>query len=93
MLEWQAPGHEVDALVGGRHHDPFALLGPHETTGGLVIRAFVPHADTLEAIEPGGTLIVELDRRHDAGFFEGGCPVARPGRATACGRAMPAANG
>lgn len=86
MLAWQAPGHEVDALVGGRHHDPFALLGPHETSGGLVIRAFVPHAETLEAIEPDGTLILALDRRHDAGFFEGRV-AGRPAWARYCLRA------
>ncbi|WP_414592467.1 1,4-alpha-glucan branching protein GlgB [Ancylobacter sp. G4_0304] len=71
MHAWQAPDHEVDALVGGRHDDPFALLGPHEDGTGLVIRAFVPHAVTLEAIEDDGGVILTLDRRRDAGFFEG----------------------
>ncbi|MCJ8141974.1 1,4-alpha-glucan branching protein GlgB [Ancylobacter sp. A5.8] len=71
MHAWQAPDHEVDALVGGRHDDPFALLGPHEDGEGLVIRAFVPHAGTLEAIEEDGRVIARLERRNDAGFFEG----------------------
>ena len=74
MFAWQAPDREVDALVGGRHDDPFALLGPHETADGLVLRAFVPHAGTVEAIDDDGATIVELSRRNDAGFFEGLVP-------------------
>ena len=86
MFAWQAPDREVDALVGGRHNDPFALLGPHESPDGLVIRAFVPHAGTLEAIEADGSVIAELGRRHDAGFFEGLVP-GRPAWARYCLRA------
>ncbi|QJP17071.1 1,4-alpha-glucan branching protein GlgB [Starkeya sp. ORNL1] len=74
MLAWQAPDREVDALVGARHADPFALLGPHEAEGGVVIRAFVPNAATLEAIEDDGSVIADLWRRNDAGFFEGFAP-------------------
>ncbi|MFK8250492.1 1,4-alpha-glucan branching protein GlgB [Ancylobacter terrae] len=71
MMAWQAPDREVDELVGARHADPFALLGPHETADGLVIRAFVPHALEVEAIDDAGATIVALARRHDSGFFEG----------------------
>ncbi len=74
MSAWQAPDREVDALVGARHADPFALLGPHEVEGGVVIRAFVPNAATLEAIEDDGSVIADLWRRNDAGFFEGFAP-------------------
>ncbi|SCW31038.1 1,4-alpha-glucan branching protein GlgB [Ancylobacter rudongensis] len=74
MHPWQAPEREVDALVAGRHHDPFSLLGPHESPQGLVLRAFVPHARTLEAIEPDGAAIAVLELRHGAGFFEGLVP-------------------
>ena len=34
----------VQALVEARHDDPFAVLGPHETPDGVVIRALVPGA-------------------------------------------------
>ncbi|MCS0496367.1 1,4-alpha-glucan branching protein GlgB [Ancylobacter sp. MQZ15Z-1] len=71
MVAWQAPDREVEALVGGRHADPFALLGPHETKSGLVIRAFVPDAATLQAVEADGKVVAELTCRHPAGFFEG----------------------
>ena len=35
----------AEAIVTGRHGDPFAILGPHEGPGGgTVVRAFAPHA-------------------------------------------------
>ncbi len=70
---WRASKAEIDALVGARHGDPFALLGPHRLDSELVIRAFVPHAETLTAVGDGfgKAEVVTLQRRHDAGFFEG----------------------
>jgi 1,4-alpha-glucan branching enzyme len=34
------PYDEIDAVVGGYHGDPFAVLGPHEFKNGVVVRAF-----------------------------------------------------
>jgi 1,4-alpha-glucan branching enzyme len=46
---------EVDALLNGRHTDPFALLGPHPVPGGWAIRFFLPWAqDASIAIVSGG---------------------------------------
>ena len=39
------PAATIDAIVEGRHADPFAVLGIHEADGGIVVRAFVPGAD------------------------------------------------
>jgi 1,4-alpha-glucan branching enzyme len=62
----------VRALVEARHDDPFAVLGPHEVAGGIVVRAIVPGAERLEVVEEGtGAVAGELARRHDAGLFEG----------------------
>jgi 1,4-alpha-glucan branching enzyme len=62
----------VRALVEARHDDPFAVLGPHEVTGGIVIRALVPGAERLEVIEDAsGAVAGELRCRHEAGLFEG----------------------
>jgi 1,4-alpha-glucan branching enzyme len=69
MEEWRAPNEAIGALLGARHGDPFALLGPHPVPGGLVVRAFVPHAEHLEVVHEGGR--VALERRHEAGVFEG----------------------
>ena len=72
---WRATDDEIAELVGARHGDPFALLGPHQHFEGLVIRAFVPHAETLAAVDQDGQVLVCLERRHDAGFFEGLLPA------------------
>jgi 1,4-alpha-glucan branching enzyme len=68
---WRAPQEAVEALLAGRHGDPFALLGLHEVGGGYAVRAFVPHAETVEIVPEDGGPPVALERRHDAGFFEG----------------------
>ncbi|WP_027133949.1 1,4-alpha-glucan branching protein GlgB [Geminicoccus roseus] len=62
----------MDAVVEARHGDPFAVLGPHEVEGGIVIRAFLPGAMSVEVVETAtGEAIGALERRHPAGFFEG----------------------
>jgi 1,4-alpha-glucan branching enzyme len=68
---WRAPEGDVAAIVAARHGDPFALLGPHKADGGTVVRAFVPGAERVELIDGAGQALVELGRRHEAGFFEG----------------------
>lgn len=68
---WRIGDDEVEAIVGARHGDPFAVLGAHLTPAGAVIRAFVPGAETLQARTPDGELLLALDRRDPAGFFEG----------------------
>jgi 1,4-alpha-glucan branching enzyme len=39
----------VAAIVEGRHGDPFAVLGMHESDGRWLLRAFVPGADEVVA--------------------------------------------
>jgi 1,4-alpha-glucan branching enzyme len=63
------PDAEVAAIVAARHGDPFAVLGPHRTDDGWVVRAFVPGAETLELLRDGAAH--PLERRHAEGFFEG----------------------
>ena len=68
------PPGAIDAIVEGRHGDPFAVLGPHDVDGAIVVRAFVPGADDVEAVARDGGLLARLTRRHAAGFFEGEIP-------------------
>ncbi|HXW30539.1 MAG TPA: 1,4-alpha-glucan branching protein GlgB [Xanthobacteraceae bacterium] len=72
--EWQARREDVEAIVGACHDDPFAVLGLHQTTAGWVVRAFVPGADAVRAIDANGGTIVDLKRRHPAGFYEALAP-------------------
>lgn len=67
----QAEWSDVEAVVGGRHGNPFAVLGVHEVTGGLAARCFIPHAEFVTAFTLEGKEAGALERRHDTGFFEG----------------------
>ena len=74
---WHADTAEIEALVQGRHANPFALLGPHGGLDGTAIRAFVPGAETV-TIRAGANGGVLLERRDPAGFFEGLLPNYDP---------------
>jgi len=60
----------IDALVNGRHGDPFSVLGHH----GSELRCLAPGANGVEAVSTGGDVLARLERRHDAGFFTGIVP-------------------
>ncbi|MGN6489628.1 MAG: 1,4-alpha-glucan branching enzyme, partial [Devosia sp.] len=68
---WQAAESDIKAIVAGRHSDPFGVLGLHEVGGVWVARTFIPHAETVSARTLDNRILGELNRRHDAGFFEG----------------------
>jgi 1,4-alpha-glucan branching enzyme len=51
--------------------DPFGFLGMHETPDGLVLRAFVPWAESLSLLDRlDGAEIAAFERRTDDGLFE-----------------------
>jgi 1,4-alpha-glucan branching enzyme len=60
----------IEALVQGRHADPFSLLGPHENKNGWVIRALLPGAGAVTAIAPDGATLAEFTLVHEGGLFE-----------------------
>jgi 1,4-alpha-glucan branching enzyme len=64
---------EAYAIVEGRHSDPFHYLGPHIENNRAVVRAFLPQASDVEAIDEHGHSAV-LARLHDAGLFAGTLP-------------------
>src|SRR5271168_3391841 len=63
--DWRAREQDLDAIMAARSFDPFAVLGPHQTTAGWVIRVFAPEAISVRALTRGGELIAELPRRKD----------------------------
>jgi 1,4-alpha-glucan branching enzyme len=73
------PASDVEALVAGRHPDPFAVLGPHVCREGrataVAIRAFLPGAVGAE-VRPGepGVAPREMERLHPDGIFEATFP-------------------
>src|SRR5581483_9550561 len=64
---------EAYAIVEGRHSDPFRYLGLHHEGGKTVVRAFLPEASNVEAIDENGAS-AKLARIHDAGLFAGTMP-------------------
>ena len=70
----------VEALIEGRHPDPFAVLGPHETASGTVIRAFLPGASAATVIGLQGNILATFRRTHQDGLFEAALPAAMPYR-------------
>ena len=74
--EWRARDEDLDAIARARKSDPFAVLGPHQTAAGWVIRVFAPEAISVRALTRDGALMAELPRRKDD-FFEALIPSAK----------------
>ncbi len=64
---------EAYAIVEGRHSDPFHYLGRHSEDDKTVVRAFLPDASDVEAVDSDGHT-AKLSRIHDAGLFAGSLP-------------------
>jgi 1,4-alpha-glucan branching enzyme len=65
----------VQALLEGRHGDPFAVLGMHGGgTEPLVVRTFQPGARAVRVMRDEA-FVAELEMTHPLGFFEG--PILR----------------
>ncbi len=61
---------EIEALIQANHPDPFAVLGPHADTNGVWLRALVPGALGIEAIDREGRVLATLSPIHEQGLFE-----------------------
>ncbi len=61
----------INALLDGRHDDPFSLLGVFEGPKGLFARAFILGAETADAYSLSGKALGTLKRIDDRGLFEG----------------------
>ena len=61
---------DIEAIIGGFHSDPFAILGPHMTEQGLIIRAFMPFATAVSVIPDDGQPAIPMEMVHETGFFQ-----------------------
>jgi 1,4-alpha-glucan branching enzyme len=69
---WRLDEHSARAIALGSHHDPFAVLGPHDSPDGRVVRAFLPGALKVDALrQSDGVLLGALEPGAEAGLFEG----------------------
>jgi 1,4-alpha-glucan branching enzyme len=59
----------IEDLAGARHSDPFAVLGPHPDTDGVLIRVIQPRAEAVAVLVPDREP-VQMQRRDRAGIFE-----------------------
>ena len=59
---------DIAALLEARHGDPFAVLGPHSTRAGFVLRALLPGAERAELLG-----LISISR-----LREGSAPARRP---------------
>ncbi|MET0446645.1 MAG: 1,4-alpha-glucan branching protein GlgB [Pseudorhodoplanes sp.] len=61
---------EAYAIIEGRHSAPFHYLGPHKENDRTVVRAFLPDAVKVDAIDDHGAT-TPLERVHQSGLFVG----------------------
>ncbi len=63
---------DILMICNASHHDPFAVLGPHNTSSGKCsVRCFLPGADRVDVLNTNGTPLGALTQRDTSGFFEG----------------------
>jgi 1,4-alpha-glucan branching enzyme len=70
----------IAALLHARHGDPFAVLGPHQVSGGCAIRAVLPNAVSVVVIDHQGHPLAALEQVHPDGFWSGTIPHCMPYR-------------
>jgi 1,4-alpha-glucan branching enzyme len=62
----------AQALAAGRHADPFAILGPHRTAEGWIVRTFLPGAARVEIwSRDKSEKLATLSASEPVGLFEG----------------------
>ena len=64
---------ELEAIAQGRHADPFRVLGPHRTSAGWTVTAWLPQARTVELLAGGGS--VPMKAHSPAGCFQAILPA------------------
>ena len=61
---------QADALVRAAHHDPFAVLGPHSTDAGHLVRVYLPNALSVELLQrDGGASLGRMEPGQVPGLF------------------------
>ena len=70
-IESDYRNHEAafEALIDGRHGDPFSLLGVHKSGKSRLVRTFQPYASRVEIVGSAGEDFGEMERVHPYGLF------------------------
>ena len=78
---WRLDHDSAQALADARLGDPFAVLGPHKTPEGWLVRAFLPGAAGVQVVSRSdGEVLGTLDRGSVNGLFEGPVDHFKPYR-------------
>ena len=59
---------EFEALVAGRHDNPFAVLGPHSCPTGRVVRTLQPEARSVTLVDGDGDELSRMKEVQGASF-------------------------
>ncbi len=70
----------AQALAHGLVGDPFALLGPHADAAGTIVRAYLPAAQAVDALDANGALLCRLQAVQTPGLFAGRIAAGTPYR-------------
>src|SRR5262245_41638128 len=62
---------EIEALAHALHGDAFRVLGPHDTSSGWVVRAFLPGAVAVEVLRRSDRARLGRLEASDSGLFQG----------------------
>ncbi len=74
MTKKKTINSEFEALVAGKHNNPFAVLGPHSGPNGRVVRTLQPDAKAVDIIDGDGETLCKMKEVHEGGLFEGALP-------------------
>ena len=66
---------QLHALVEGRHDNPFAILGVHNTDGRRIVRTLQPQAESVWLLDASGGLLAPMEKVHDRGVFSAFLPA------------------
>ena len=73
---------DLAAILAADHSDPFSYLGMHQhktaTSDDLIVRAFLPHALSVDVLRTDGTVAGTLANADDTGLFSGTIPGDAP---------------
>ena len=67
---WRLDPAAAQALAHASHGDPFAVLGPHDTQDGRIVRAFLPGATKVELLRHDGSSLGWFEPGEQEGLFE-----------------------
>jgi 1,4-alpha-glucan branching enzyme len=71
LKPWLLDPQSANGLVNGTDGNPFAVLGPHDTQAGRIIRAYLPGAANVEVLRRSdNTWIATLEHGCEPGLFE-----------------------